>query len=86
MCMATLTRRLQLLLDEGRFARLEQRAQRRGTSVAALIREAIDSTFPDEELDRARAIELLLGADPMPIDDWPVLKQEIEDRLEPRRR
>lgn len=80
--MATMTRRLQLLLDEGRFTRLEQRAQRRGTSVAALIREAIDTAFPDEQLDRAGAIELLLEADPMPIDDWAPLKKEIEDGLE----
>lgn len=81
--MATMTRRLQLLLDEGRYTRLERRAKRRGTSVAAVIREAIDTTFPDEDLDRERAVQFLLDAEPMPIDDWPVLKREIDELLEP---
>jgi hypothetical protein len=81
--MATMTRRLQLLLDEGRYTRLERRAKRRGTSVAAVIREAIDTTFPDEDLDRERAVQFLLDAEPMPIEDWPVLKREIDELLEP---
>ncbi|CAN5755603.1 MAG: antitoxin [Actinomycetota bacterium] len=84
--MATMTRRLQLLLDEGRYTRLERRAKRRGTSVAAVIREAIDTTFPDEDLDRERAVQFLLDAEPMPIDDWPVLKREIDELLEPNPR
>ncbi len=84
--MATMTRRLQLLLDEGRYTRLERRAKRRGTSVAAVIREAIDTTFPDEDLDRERAVQFLLDAEPMPIDDWPVLKREIDELLEPNQR
>jgi len=81
-----MTRRLQLLLDEGRYTRLERRAKRRGTSVAAVIREAIDTTFPDEDLDRERAVQFLLDAEPMPIDDWPVLKREIDELLEPNPR
>jgi len=84
--MATMTRRLQLLLDEGRYTRLERRAKRRGTSVAAVIREAIDTTFPDEDLDRERAVQFLLDAEPMPIEDWPVLKREIDELLEPNQR
>jgi len=84
--MATMTRRLQLLLDEGRYIRLERRAKRRGTSVAAVIREAIDTTFPDEDLDRERAVQFLLDAEPMPIEDWPVLKREIDELLEPNPR
>jgi len=81
--MATMTRRLQLLLDEGRYTRLERRAKRRGTSVAAVIREAIDTTFPAADLDRERAVQFLLDAESMPIEDWPVLKREIDELLEP---
>lgn len=43
-----MTRRLQILLDEGRYARLEERASRRGASVATLVREAIDIAYPQD--------------------------------------
>lgn len=76
MCMP-LDRRLQVLLDPGQYRRLEEHAARRGESVAALVREAIDERFPDERLDRRRAGELLLEARPMDVDDWTVMKEEL---------
>jgi 16S rRNA U516 pseudouridylate synthase RsuA-like enzyme len=76
-----LTRRLQVLIDEGRYSRLERQARQRGTSVATLVREAIDASFP-QGIDRAAAAQLLLDAQPVPIDDWPVLKAEIEAGME----
>ncbi|MDN5749498.1 MAG: ribbon-helix-helix domain-containing protein [Pseudonocardia sp.] len=76
--MAVLTQRLQLLIDEDRFARLAQEAERRGSSVAALVREAIDATFPPSFPSRSAAAELLLGAEPIRIGGWAETKAEIE--------
>ncbi len=42
-----LSRRLQILLDDERYERLARRAEERGTSIATLVREAIDVTWPD---------------------------------------
>lgn len=76
--MAVLTQRLQLLLDEDRLARLTQEAQRRGSSVASLVREAIDATFPPDGPSRNAATRLLLDAEPIDIGDWADTKAEIE--------
>jgi hypothetical protein len=47
MCMR-FDRRLQLLLDEARYRRVAAVAKERNTSVAAVIREAIDAAIPGE--------------------------------------
>ena len=47
--MSLLERRLQLLLDADRYDRVAAEAARSGRSVAAVIREAIDLRFPDDE-------------------------------------
>lgn len=79
MCMSSsgLTRRTQLLLDDDLHRRLRESAERRGISMGALIREAIDEKLSRVQEDRARAIDELLAAEPMPVDDWPVMKKEI---------
>ena len=82
MSVPTLTRRLQVLLDEDRYARLERQANRRGTSVATLVREAIDAAFPPEVLSRAEAAQRILEAEAIRVDDWPAIKQEIEESYE----
>ena len=74
-----LTRRLQVLLDESRYERLERLARRRGTSVATIVREAIDTAFPEEADDRAEAARQLLAAAPIAVGDWTSMKHEIED-------
>jgi hypothetical protein len=78
MCM--LNHRLQLLLDEDRHRRLTEEAERRHTSVAAVIRDAIDKALPDERLARRRAaIAAILATEPMPVPDDPEdLKREID--------
>jgi hypothetical protein len=83
MCMATLSRRLQILMDEERAARLERLAAQRGTSVAALLREAVDIAFPDSDARRrAAAGRRLLEAPPMPVPaDWQELKRESRASL-----
>ncbi len=76
-----LTRRTQLLLDDDLHRRLREIAAQRGISMGALIREAIDEKLSQAQDDRARAIDKLLAAEPMPVDDWPVMKKQmLEDR------
>ncbi|MGL5853562.1 MAG: hypothetical protein ACRCZD_22485 [Phycicoccus sp.] len=59
--MSTMERRLQLLLDQERYARVATEADRSGRSVAAVIREAIDLRFPDDDDERRmRAARRLL--------------------------
>lgn len=49
--------------------------------MGALIREAIDEKLSQAQDERARAIDKLLAAEPMPVDDWPVMKKQmLEDR------
>jgi hypothetical protein len=77
----SLSRRLQILLDEARYRRLEEHARRRGESVAAVVREAIDQLLPDEATDRRRAGEQLLAARPMPVEDWAAMKKQMQDEM-----
>jgi Ribbon-helix-helix protein, copG family len=85
MCMAQLTRRTQILLDEERYRRLEERASETGRSVASLIRDAIDAQFEDDDQARRRreAGQALL-AEPMPNGydrepDWEDVKDDAVD-------
>jgi plasmid stability protein len=78
--MPSLTRRTQLLLDDDLHRRLREIAAERGISMGALIREAIGEKLSSVQDARARAIDELLAAEPMPVEDWPVMKRElIED-------
>ena len=76
-----LTRRLQVLLDDERYERLEQRSRETGASVGALVRRAIDESYPPAGVDADRAGAEFLAADPMPVDDWDVMKRELLDTL-----
>jgi plasmid stability protein len=73
----SLTRRTQLLLDNDLHRRLRETAAQRGISMGALIREALDEKLSHVHDDRARAIDKLLAAEPMPVDDWPVMKKQM---------
>ncbi|MGQ0845739.1 MAG: ribbon-helix-helix protein, CopG family [Sporichthyaceae bacterium] len=83
--MAILTRRLQILLDEDRYQRLERMARARQISVATLIREAVDTAFPAQPVPRAEAGRRLLEAPPIAVEDWEALEGEIESMYEPGR-
>lgn len=78
MCMS-LDRRLQLLLDEERYQRVSSLARQRGSSVAAVLREAIDRGLPSADRQRAAAARLILAADPMPVPDPAQLREELEE-------
>ena len=83
-CMCMLDRRMQILLDEDRYRKVEREAERRGLSIAAVIREAIDR-LPDATEQRQAAIKAILAAGPMPVPDDPLdLQRELDsahDRL-----
>jgi hypothetical protein len=78
-------RRLQLLLDQERYDRVAGEAKRTGRSVAAVIRDAIDFSFPPGDDTRAAAIAEFLAladADPTPAQSWAEIKAELEERYE----
>ena len=79
MCMS-LSRRLQILLDEDRHERLLRAARERRQSVGALVREAIDLAFPDVASGRRRAGRAILAAEPMPVPEEPAeLRHELDE-------
>ncbi len=77
--MHMLKERLQVLIGTEQRRRLEREAMARGTSVATLVREAIDFTFPPEHAHRAEAAAVLLTAEPMPVGDPDTLASEIDE-------
>jgi hypothetical protein len=79
--MPLLNRRTQLLLDDDLHRRLRETAEQRGISLGALIREAIDEKLSRVQEQRSEAFAKLLAAEPMPVEDWPVMKKQmLEDR------
>jgi hypothetical protein len=64
-----LNRRLQILIDDARYRRLEAVARERRLSVAAVIRDAIDAALPAELAKKQRAAAALLAAEPMAVPD-----------------
>jgi hypothetical protein len=77
MCMQQ--HRMQVLLDQERYRKVRSEAERRGLSIGAVIREAIDK-LPDRESERRRAIAALLAAEPMPVPDDPAdLRRELDE-------
>lgn len=80
--MATLTRRLQVLLDEERFSRLEHLARQRGTTVAALVRDALDQVYAASPLPPRVAVDRFLARPPLDLGTWEEAKQELERSLD----
>lgn len=80
-----LTHRLQILLDEARFRRLEAEATRRRVAVAVVVRDALDTVYPATTNERTKAARLVLEATPMPVPADPsALRVELNtarDRL-----
>ncbi|NJN83229.1 MAG: hypothetical protein HC802_13720 [Caldilineaceae bacterium] len=82
--MATLTKRVQVLIAEDEWLELKRLSSRRESSVGRLIREAIAQTYftpADAQIseDRVRSVEKLIALD-LPVDDWDVLEAEMSDR------
>ena len=89
-------RRLQLLLDQHRYALVEREAHSSGRSVAAVIREAIDLRFADDDGARMAAASRLLETtasgrhdrepnyEPDYEPDWAETKAALEDEIASR--
>jgi hypothetical protein len=78
MCM--LNRRLQILIDDARYRRLEAVARERRLSVAAVIRDAIDAALPADLAKKQRAAGALLAAEPMSVPETvEELKSELDE-------
>jgi hypothetical protein len=71
-----LSHRLQLLLDDERYERVHALARQRGTSVATVIREAIDRGLPATQRRRSAAARRILAAEPMQVSN---LLAELDD-------
>ena len=87
-------RRLQIMLDEESYQKVAAEAERRDTSIAAVIRAAIESVFgrigpaPSEEPQeggpvsagqRRAAIAAIFAAEPMPMPSDPAaLRRELD--------
>ena len=76
-----LTRRVQILLDEERYRRLDSEAKRSGASVGELVRRAIDAHYPVATRDPRGAAADLLAAEPMPVEDWDAMKSHMLDDM-----
>ena len=77
--MSTYSERLQILIDPDRRDRLDQIAASRGTSIAVLVREAIDAHFPDDEAARRRAGESILALEPVDMPSPEELRRELDE-------
>ena len=83
----SLTRRLQVLVDDERYERLERESERTGASIGALVRTAIDERYSSVWPSPEEAGRGLLEAEPMPVGDWEDMERELEDRfVEPHER
>lgn len=79
MLMSTKSRRLQVLVEEDQYRRLEREASERGVSVATVVREALDEKLPTTRAARREAAAAILAAEPMEVADPQVLRRELED-------
>lgn len=75
--MASMTHRLQVLLDDERYALLDRESSATGRPVSELVREAIDQRYRVDLDARRAAYQRIVAAEPMPVDDWDVMKAEL---------
>ena len=78
--MHMLERRLQILIDERRYRRVAAAARERNSSVAAVIRDAIDLALPGDASKKRAAAQALLEAEPIAVPDVARLKAELDER------
>ena len=76
----SLTRRLQILLDEQRYQRVAAEAELRGVSVARVIRDAIDRGLGHTDDRRADALRQIMTAATMAVPADPAdLRAELDE-------
>jgi plasmid stability protein len=81
--MGELNKRVHVLLDDDRLQRLRQRAAAKGSSVGAVVREAIDQELQrDDRATALAALESFLAAPPLPVGTPEELDRELDTMLE----
>jgi predicted DNA-binding protein len=80
--MSMLTERLQVLISVEQRRRLEAEAQRRGSSVATVVREAIDASLTrptrEERIQAVEAIKSMTGKY-LPVEEIEAIIEEERD-------
>jgi len=74
--MATLTKRVQVLLDPFQYQRLDELARQRNRSMGALIREAIDHVYLQSAVEERLGAVRALAAMELPVADWEQMERE----------
>ena len=74
-----LNRRLQVLIDDERWERLDKRSAETGASVGEVVRRAIDDSLPPTREDAREAMQSFLDSPPAPVGDWAEMKREMLD-------
>jgi len=82
MCMATLDRRVQVLFDRAQYAALEAEAAAQRQSVAAVIREAVDTRLQSRKTTQSEALDRLFASADTDPDLGPVEWEEEKDAFE----
>jgi hypothetical protein len=71
--------RLHILHDDRRYRKVTREAERRGVSVAAVVRDAIDELVDRDEMRQA-AFDRILQAEPVPFPEDPAdLRAELDE-------
>jgi hypothetical protein len=78
------SKRLQVLLDERQYRRLEAYAKDHNLSVGAAVREALARALPAGSAERQAAADAIVAAPPMPVPSVVELRDEL-DELRARR-
>jgi predicted transcriptional regulator len=80
--MATLTKRVQVLLDQFQYQRLDEIARQRDRSMGALIREAIDQVYLQSAMEERLGAVRALAAMQLPVADWEQMEREsVEETI-----
>jgi predicted transcriptional regulator len=74
--MATLTKRVQVLLDPFQYQRLDELARQRNRSMGALIREAIDQVYLQSAMEERLGAVRALAAMQLPVAGWEQMERE----------
>ena len=78
-CMLMLEHRLQILIDDARYRRIAAAAQERRTSIATVVRDAIDQALPSDSETKRAAADAILSAEPI---DLPATVEELKRELD----
>jgi len=77
--MATLTKKTQILFSEEQLELLKKIAKEKGTSMGALIREAVEKVYLKEiKYQRLEIAKRLINMQ-LPVDEWEKMEKEITD-------